>query len=873
MPAQRPRGRERGDIQQGGGVHVGNQGLGTGPVGSSDGYNGRKPGGSNSSGRGSGNGGSGSGGGRGSGNYGGGGRRSGGGMSPLVLIIIAAAILLGGGGTSGILSGLLGGGTSSSVTTTNEYSTTYGTGHNAGNYSSGYSSGSSAGTTGNSAGTTGNSAGTTGNSTGNSTGTTGSASDLITSYYNQLFGDPSTYTGDTVSSGSSGSHSDLNETVATGAREKRTKILGGNRDTVTVMIYMCGTDLESRSGMATSDLQEMASASLGDLNIIVYTGGCKSWRNNIISNRYNQIYQVKRGGVSCLVENAGTGSMTDPSTLASFIKWCGNNYPANRNELIFWDHGGGSVSGYGYDEKDQYSGSMSLAGIDKALEAAGVTFDFIGFDACLMATAENALMLDSYGDYLIASEETEPGVGWYYTNWLTALAKNKSMPTLDIGKSIADDFVKVCARTCQGQQTTLSVIDLAEFASTVPPALSSFSKSISEMIVAKDYKTVSNARTYSREFASGTRIDQVDLIDLAQNMGNDEGQKLASALKGAIKYNTTNNISHAYGVSIYFPYKSMSKVDAAVKTYNAIGMDASYTKCIQEFASLETAGQAAMGGTNSPLDALLGGSYSSSSSYGSSDMIDSLLGSFFGGDLSSILGLSGNADYLSGRSLGEEETLEYIKSNCFDVRQLVWDKNGDDVVMSISDEQWELVHELDLNMFYDTGKGYADLGLDNVYGFDSQNRLVADTTKAWLGINGQPVAYYHLSTEDDGENYRITGRIPALLNDEYVNLIVIFDNDHPGGYVAGVQVDYKKGQTDTLSKNLDEIVDGDRIQFICDLYTYDDQYEDTYTLGSEFTVDGELQVQDVAVGDDAARITYRFTDIYNNEYWTPVIEE
>jgi len=154
-----------------------------------------------------------------------------------------------------------------------------------------------------------------------------------------------------------------------------------------------------------------------------------------------------------------------------------------------------------------------------------------------------------------------------------------------------------------------------------------------------------------------------------------------------------------------------------------------------------------------------------------------------------------------------------------------------------------------------------------------KNRLVADTTKAWLGINGQPVAYYHLSTEDDGENYRITGRIPALFNDEYVNLIVIFDNDHPGGYVAGVQVDYKEGQTDTLSKNLDEIVEGDRIQFICDMYTYDEQYEDTYTLGSEFTVDGELQVQDVAVGDDAARITYRFTDIYNNEYWTPVIEE
>ena len=89
-------------------------------------------------------------------------------------------------------------------------------------------------------------------------------------------------------------------------------------------------------------------------------------------------------------KDAGTVPMTDPNTLTSFIKWCAKNFPANRNQLIFWDHGGGSISGYGYDEKFKSSGSMNLAEINQALKKSGVTFDFVGFDACLMATLETA---------------------------------------------------------------------------------------------------------------------------------------------------------------------------------------------------------------------------------------------------------------------------------------------------------------------------------------------------------------------------------------------------------------------------------------------------------------------------------------------------
>ena len=188
---------------------------------------------------------------------------------------------------------------------------------------------------------------------------------------------------------------------------------------------------------------------------------------------------MKDGKLICLKENLGSVPMTDPDTLSGYIRWCAENYPASRYELILWDHGGGSVSGYGYDEKFASSGSMDLAGLDKALQDAGVKFDFIGFDACLMATAETALTMAQYADYLIASEETEPGVGWYYTDWLTAFGKDPSMPTIQVGQKIVDTFVDVCAQKCRGQLTTLSVIDLAELEATLPAPLSAFSRASS----------------------------------------------------------------------------------------------------------------------------------------------------------------------------------------------------------------------------------------------------------------------------------------------------------------------------------------------------------------------------------------------------------
>ncbi len=808
--ADRPISRKKNVTDGGAGVHKRGEGLGTGPVGS-----GHIPG-SGSTGTGSDT------------NV-----TRGGGRGPMLFVIIAIVLLLGGGGG---LSSLLGGGTETDFEapqTQNQVQTAP---------------------------------------------SSGSLQSGGASLLGSLLGGGSAYSGGQAAAWSGQANTGVLDTsVVSSARDKRTHIKGNGEDTVTIMVYMCGTDLESRSAMASKDLQEMLGAGIGDkVNLIIYTGGCKKWQNNVISSSVNQIYQVKGSNLVCLESNMGQAAMTSPDTLTGFIKYAKSNFPADRYDLIMWDHGGGSISGYGYDEKYASAGSMNLSQINKALKAAGTEFDFVGFDACLMATVETALVVANYSDYLIASEETEPGIGWYYTDWLRALNANTSMPTTEIGKNIIDTFTSACEQSAQGQKTTLSLIDLAELQATVPSELASFSKDTSDMIANKEYKTVASARGNTREFATSSKIDQVDLIDFAKRIGTDEGNALADALLGCVKYNRTgSSMTNAYGLSIYFPYKKTSKVDSMVDTYTAIGMDEDYTKCIQSFASMEVAGQVAAGGTSSPAGSLFGditGSGSTGSSLDSAAMIGQLLTSFMGSDFSSVAGLTSSNTSFLGRSLDIDAASEYIAANHFDPSAIIWTANeyGDSVI-SMSEDQWAMIEDVELNAFYDDGEGYVDLGLDNVFEFDEADNLLAPTDRTWISIEGQPVAYYHIDTQGTDDDYIITGRVPCYLNGVRCDLILVFTSEDEDGYIAGARFDYVEGETDTIAKNMTELDPGDKIDFVCDYYDYDKNYSDSYYLGDELIVDKDMKdmlISNTDVGEGTVLMTYRFVDIYGREYWT-----
>ncbi|MBR0230890.1 MAG: peptidase C11 [Clostridia bacterium] len=789
---KRPIGREKNVTGQGKDFGRRGSGLGGGPVGKSDGYSGRNGGGG------------GSGGGGGGRSFGSGGNMTRGfGGSKLIIIIVAAVLLFGGGGS--LIGNLLGGGSG-------------GSGSGSGSILGGLVGG-------------------------------GGISDALSGLLGGFSG------GDSVSSGwvQKANTGSLNESVASGARAKYTNIKGGGADTVTLMVYMCGADLETKGGMASNDIQEMLNANLGDkVNLLIYTGGAKQWKNNKVSSNYNQIHKVENHDLKTLVANDGTDAMTKPATLTRFIKYCVTNYKANRYQLILWDHGGGSISGYGYDEKNTSAGSMTLKGIDDALRSAGVKYDFIGFDTCLMATLENALMLNDYADYLIASEETEPGCGWYYSEWLTELSKNTSVPTTKLGEKIINDYSDFCAQKCAGQKTTLSLIDLAELSATVPDKLKSFASSTTALIQNNNFKQVSDARGGTREFASNNKIDQVDLVHLALNLNTSESKALANALLGAVKYNrTSSNMTNAYGLSVYFPYSKPGKVDSSIAACKAVDMDSEYLDCIKSYAALETGGQTASNG-GSPLTSLFGGSGSSGGS---------------GIDIGSLLG-----GLLGGKSVDPQRAANYISDHTFDETALAWvDSNGKKVI-KMSSDNWSLVHDLELNVFYDDGEGYIDLGLDNVYEFTENGELIGEYDGTWLAIDDQPVAYYFVNGVEENGKYSITGRVPCLLNGQRANLILVFDSANPNGYIAGAQYDYIRGETETVAKELTGLEKGDRIDFVADFYGYDKQYKDSYMIGEQLVYTGNHKISNVYLPSKSkCTAMYMFRDFYGTEYWTAKI--
>ncbi|MBQ4290214.1 MAG: peptidase C11, partial [Clostridia bacterium] len=197
-----------------------------------------------------------------------------------------------------------------------------------------------------------------------------------------------------------------------------------------------------------------------------------------------------------------------------------------------------------------------------------------------------------------------------------------------------------------------------------------------------------------------------------------------------------------------------------------------------------------------------------------------------------------------------------------DSTELVWKNAGRYDVISLTEEQWNLVQKLELNVFVDDGEGFIDLGLDNYYEFNSYG-LVNAYDGSWLAIGDQFVAYYYEKT--DGNT--ISGRIPVLLNGERAELLVEFVGNAPGA-VRGARRVYVNGETETVAKPWAELEAGDVIIPIADYYTYQKQYVDSFEIGDPIVYDGTaLTVSDRILVDDYVA-TYLFTDIYNQEHWS-----
>ncbi len=266
------------------------------------------------------------------------------------------------------------------------------------------------------------------------------------------------------------------------------------------------------------------------------------------------------------VADLGELNMASPATLADFIHWGLSTYPADRTMLVLWDHGAGWM-GFGVDEASPGRPMLSLAqikqGLSQGLQRAGLRrFDALGFDACLMASFEVAAVLQPFAEYLLASQELEPGHGWDYRAF-SAARVDPTLPTLDLLRSILNGYFAQATQEKQEKDITLSVLDLTRL-SNLKQKLDSFASTLAQH-VPNDAAVIGRQRETATRFGKNQNpaadFHLVDLGDLSRGLAGADNQSFGSsrqALVGALSeivvMNQTGPLaSRATGVSLYFP--------------------------------------------------------------------------------------------------------------------------------------------------------------------------------------------------------------------------------------------------------------------------------------------------------------------------------
>lgn len=624
------------------------------------------------------------------------------------------------------------------------------------------------------------------------------------------------------------------ESINTAEPDPSSPIARGDADNgeYTLMIYICAGDLESDHGLATSDINEIVYSDINEkLNIVIQTGGTREWKNSVISGDGQvQRFIADSSGLSCIDDSVGTQSMTDPQTLSDFISFCRKSYPAERYGLLLWDHGGGAVYGYGYDEYNPID-TITLADFDRVFSETDTAFEFIAFDACLMGSAETLITMSRYADYLFAAETSIYRSGLEYTGWITQLSDDLSASTKEWGKRLVSESIKEAVKTSPSLQTTLTLFDLSIVRSSVTPAFEDFMRSCSEMISSGGINEFTAARGRLEDIEDG--FEHIDLISLTDRLGTPESASLAKALKKSVVISKNSISSTGYnGIGLYLPLTDISDVENMLEINAAVGFCESYDGFMRRYA-------------NALLRRIKSNAPSPHSDPDKNDFNPEWFSEADGEELDAMLNylLAGDTLYLTINDDG-------------------------DYVLELTTEELSAVSDCLRCLYFYSDRGIIEYGYDDYVNFDGNGNIIVGFSGSWMSLNGMIVPYYIESIEYEEGFYRSEGSIPCTINGKSFSLIAVCEesNGYSMVYISGAR---PENNSVMAQRELYELQNGDEITVMCWMDS-DDSGELVYTEYAEpFIYDGNLSAYytyDIPAGE--YEICCELTDIYGSVYYT-----
>ncbi len=406
----------------------------------------------------------------------------------------------------------------------------------------------------------------------------------------------------------------------------------GSGQTWTIMLYQDADDQILEKDIVV-DLNEAERVGSSDrVNIVAqidrFRGAYQGDGNWTGTRRYyitqdNDLNQIN----SQVAQELGEVDMGSGQSLVDFVQWSAANFPADKYVLILSDHGMGWPGGWSDPDPGVSDSSRTplasrlgqniyLMELDQALaqsrQAAGIDkFEMVGMDACLMAQLEVMAALQPHAHYAVASEETEPSLGWAYASFLGDLVTNPDMDGAQLSKLIVQSYIAEDQRISdpaaradflqQGspmggifgynpssadqviaqleQNITISAVDLEML-----PALMKSTNDFAFSLQNEDQGLVAKARSYAQSYTSifGREVPPayIDLghftLLLANNTSDQRvkqsAEQLVSKLQSAViaeRHGTGKKGST--GLAIYFPNSTLySSPLAGPQSYTVI---------------------------------------------------------------------------------------------------------------------------------------------------------------------------------------------------------------------------------------------------------------------------------------------------------------
>ena len=593
----------------------------------------------------------------------------------------------------------------------------------------------------------------------------------------------------------------------------------GGDESWAIYWYLCGSDLEGDGGFATDDLAELMEVELPEnVTVVIQTGGASTWWNDLIDAEKLQRWVYDSQGFT-LVDEQPSASMGEASTLADFLAFANENYPASRKAVLFWNHGGGSVSGAAFDELYDLD-SLTLDEMYAAFSsvwpenAAQPPLELIGFDTCLMATVDVAHVFSGLARYMVASEETEPANGWHYTGWAGALAEDPAMDGAALGRIICDTYYEGCQAVGTEENATLSLVDLTR----TGPLLEAYESFGAEALAAacqdpSFFTQFARVAAKSENYGGNTRqqgyTNMVDLGSMARQSADmlDSSAAVLSALDDCVLYQVRGKYrSEATGLSCYYSYNG--DVDD-FNGYISVGAGEAF----KYFYAYELTGQLDENGMAYVADA-------------------------------------------AGLELTELPTVQTVERMDWDGAPLTLSEQGN-AVLTLGPEAKDVLAGIGFSLYYvdEEADTMLLLGTDNDMNADWENGVFSDNFRGvWGSIDGCLV-YMELSFES--EDYNIYS-VPVLLNGEDYNLQVAYDFTESEWYILGARrgID-ESGMAD---KELRLLQEGDELTTIWYLSSLSGEDDPEPYTAETLTVTADTAFAETALSDGLYAMVFEMTD-------------